>query len=84
MEKDAKIYVAGHRGMAGQAICRELYNRGYTNIIGRTSRELDLRNQSAVQHFFKKKNRNASSWRPRRSGELWQIFKPRQNSFTTI
>ena len=52
MEKDAKIYVAGHRGMAGQAICRELHNRGYTNIIGRTSRELDLRDQSAVQRFF--------------------------------
>lgn len=52
MEKDAKIYVAGHRGMVGQAICRELHNRGYTNIIGRTSRELDLRDQSAVQRFF--------------------------------
>lgn len=52
MDKATKIYVAGHRGMAGQAICRELRNRGYTNIIGRTSKELDLRDQSAVQQFF--------------------------------
>ena len=42
MEKNAKIYVAGHRGMVGSAIIRELERQGYTNIITRTHRELDL------------------------------------------
>lgn len=52
MERDAKIYVAGHRGMAGQALCRVLRQKGYTNLIFRTSGELDLRNQNAVESFF--------------------------------
>lgn len=52
MEKDAKIYVAGHRGMVGSAICRKLKDQGYTNILTRTSSELDLRNQAAVEDFF--------------------------------
>ena len=42
MEKNAKIYVAGHRGMVGSAIVRELERQGYTNIITRTHKELDL------------------------------------------
>lgn len=53
MERDAKIYVAGHRGMAGQALCRVLRQKGYTNLVFRTSGELDLRNQNAVESFFK-------------------------------
>lgn len=52
MEKDAKIYVAGHRGMVGSAITRRLEKAGYTNIITRTSKELDLKNQQAVKDFF--------------------------------
>ncbi len=52
MEKNAKIYVAGHRGMVGSAIYRKLQREGYTNIITRTSAELDLRNQNAVAAFF--------------------------------
>ncbi|MBQ5755036.1 MAG: GDP-L-fucose synthase [Oscillospiraceae bacterium] len=52
MEKSAKIYVAGHRGMVGSAICRALEAQGYTNLICRTSKELDLRNQAAVNAFF--------------------------------
>ncbi|MEI2274407.1 GDP-L-fucose synthase [Sphingobacterium sp. ML3W] len=52
MEKDAKIYVAGHRGMAGSAIHRKLIELGYNNIVTRTSQELDLRNQQAVADFF--------------------------------
>ncbi|QWD91068.1 GDP-L-fucose synthase [Polynucleobacter sp. MWH-Braz-FAM2G] len=47
-----KIYVAGHRGMAGSAIVRNLVAQGYQNIIGRTHTELDLTNQAAVAHFF--------------------------------
>ena len=52
MEKNAKIYVAGHRGMVGSAIVRELHRQGYTNIIIRTHAELDLINQEAVNRFF--------------------------------
>ena len=52
MEKEAKIYVAGHRGMVGSAIFNKLKDAGYTNIITRTSSELDLRDQAAVARFF--------------------------------
>lgn len=52
MKKDAKIYVAGHRGMVGSAICRELERQGYTNIITRTHARLDLCRQDAVDAFF--------------------------------
>ncbi|MDR2269891.1 MAG: GDP-L-fucose synthase [Sphingobacterium sp.] len=52
MEKNAKIYVAGHRGMVGSAIYRKLIELGYNNIVTRTSQELDLRNQQAVVDFF--------------------------------
>ncbi len=53
MEKTAKIYVAGHRGMVGSAILRKLEKEGYTNLLTRTSSELDLRDQIAVAEFFK-------------------------------
>lgn len=52
MEKDSKIYVAGHRGMVGSAIIRELNRQGYTNIIIRTHKELDLTRQEQVEAFF--------------------------------
>jgi len=52
MEKSAKIYVAGHRGMVGSAIVRKLTSLGYTNLLTRTSSELDLRNQQNVADFF--------------------------------
>jgi GDP-L-fucose synthase len=52
MEKDAKIYVAGHKGMVGSAICRALQRNGYTNIITRSHKELDLCRQVAVEEFF--------------------------------
>ena len=52
MEKNAKIYVAGHRGMVGSAIVRELQRQGYTNIVTRTHKELDLTRQDAVEKFF--------------------------------
>jgi GDP-L-fucose synthase len=54
MKTDSKIYVAGHRGMVGSAILRNLYNKGYENVIFRKSNELDLRDQSAVKSFFQK------------------------------
>lgn len=52
MNPNSKIYIAGHRGMAGSAIHRNLNSRGYTNIITRTHSELDLTNQQAVNNFF--------------------------------
>ncbi|OBR89885.1 GDP-L-fucose synthase [Clostridium ragsdalei P11] len=52
MNKDSKIYVAGHRGLVGSAIVRNLKSKGYTNIIGRTHSELDLTDQQAVRKFF--------------------------------
>ena len=52
MEKTAKIYIAGHRGMVGSALERKLRKEGYNNIVTRTSSELDLRNQQAVNDFF--------------------------------
>lgn len=53
MDKSIKIYIAGHRGMVGSAIWRNLSEKGYTNLIGKTSSELDLRNQLAVSEFYK-------------------------------
>ena len=52
MEQTGKIYIAGHRGMVGSAIYRKLQQEGFTNLIIRTSTELDLRNQQAVADFF--------------------------------
>ena len=52
MEKESKIYIAGHRGMVGSAIVRKLQAAGYTNLVYRTSKEVDLRNQLAVADFF--------------------------------
>jgi len=53
MKKDFKIYIAGHRGMVGSAVWRALESKGYTNLFGRTSKELDLRNQHEVNEFIK-------------------------------
>jgi GDP-L-fucose synthase len=52
VDKTSKIYVAGHRGLVGGAICRQLKHQGYTNLVLRTSSEFDLRNQQAVNVFF--------------------------------
>jgi GDP-L-fucose synthase len=52
MELTDKIYIAGHNGMVGSAICRKLNAEGYHNLLTRSSKELDLRNQNAVAHFF--------------------------------
>lgn len=52
MEKESKIYVAGHRGLVGSALKRKLESKGYTNLVFRTHKELDLTNQQAVNEFF--------------------------------
>lgn len=54
MEKNSKIYIAGHRGMVGSAIERHLRSKGFINLITATSQELDLKNQQAVNTFFEK------------------------------
>jgi len=54
MEKNARIYVAGHTGMVGSAIMRRLISEGYTNLITRTYKELDLKDQHATDDFFRK------------------------------
>ena len=52
MDKNTKIYIAGHKGMVGSAVWRALKQKGYTNLLGKTSTELDLRNQQAVYDFY--------------------------------
>ena len=52
LNKDSKIYIAGHKGLVGSAIWRNLEQRGYRNLVGRSHRELDLTDQIAVQNFF--------------------------------
>ncbi len=54
MEKNQKVYIAGHRGMVGSAIYRNLESKGYTQLLTRSSQELDLRNQQDVSQFFEK------------------------------
>ncbi|WP_373278080.1 NAD-dependent epimerase/dehydratase family protein [Prolixibacter bellariivorans] len=52
MEQNSKIYIAGHRGLVGSAILKNLKEKGYTNFVLRTHSELDLTNQKAVANFF--------------------------------
>ena len=53
MEKNSKIFIAGHRGLVGSAIVRKLKNEGYDNLVLKTRQELDLRDKKAVESFFK-------------------------------
>lgn len=59
MNKNIKIYIAGHLGMVGSAVWRALEHKGYTNLIGKTSKELDLKNQEAVFSFLEKEKPDA-------------------------
>ena len=72
LDKNAKIYVAGHRGLVGSAIWRNLQNRGYTNLIGRTHRELDLTDQLAVKRFFDEENPERWYWQRLSWAVSWQ------------
>ena len=81
MEKDAKIYVSGHRGLVGSAIVRKLKEKGYANIITRSSQELDLTNQAATLAFLKQKNLITSFWPRLRLGASWLTKPIRQNLF---
>lgn len=59
LDKTAKIYIAGHRGMVGSAVWRTLEKKGYSNLIGQSSQELDLRNQAAVKAFIAREKPDA-------------------------
>lgn len=73
MEKNAKIFVAGHRGMVGSAIVRELKRQGYTNIVTRTHTELDLLRQADVEIFLRLSVRNMFFSRQLKWEVLWLI-----------
>lgn len=62
MNKDGKIYVAGHRGMVGSAIVRSLERNGYHNIITRTHKELDLTRQDQVENSSQRRSRIMYFW----------------------
>ena len=66
MDIQDKIYIAGHRGMVGSALVRRLRKEGFTNIVFRTSSELDLRNQAAVNALFEKERPTGSCLSRRR------------------
>ena len=59
LDKKTKIYVAGHKGLVGSAIWNNLLQRGYTNLVGRTHKELDLTDQQAVRRFFDEEHPDA-------------------------
>lgn len=64
LDKNAKIYIAGHRGLVGSAIWKNLQEKGYTNLVGRTHKELDLLDGVAVRRFSMRSNRNTYSSPP--------------------
>ena len=72
MNLNDKIYIAGHRGMVGSAILRQLKAEGYSNFILRTSSELDLRNQQAVANFLNRKNQIMFFWQQQKLEGLLQ------------
>jgi len=53
LKKETKIYIAGYKGMVGSAVWRSLISKGYTNLLGKTSKELNLTNQKSVLDFYK-------------------------------
>ena len=84
MEANAKIYVAGHNGLAGSALVKKLKSLGYGNIITRTHAELDLTRQEAVESFFAKEKPEFVILGPPRWGALWPIIPIRRNLSATI
>lgn len=71
MNKNTKIYIAGHKGMAGSAIWRKLLGAGYSNLLGRTSGELDLRDSLAVNRFFQGENPEVVILAAAKVGGIW-------------
>ncbi len=77
MEKDTKIYIAGHRGLVGSAIWKNLSDRGFTNLIGRTHQELDLLDAVAVRQFFDEQQPEAVVLAAAHVGGIMANFKYR-------
>lgn len=73
MDKNAKIYVAGHHGLVGSAIWKNLQEKGYTNLVGRTHKELDLLDGAAVKQFFDEEMPEYVFWLPLLSEGSWPI-----------
>lgn len=73
MERTSKIYLAGHRGLVGSAIFRQLQEKDLKNIVTRSSRNLDLRNQAEIAGLFTQEKPDYVFWPPRRLGEYWPI-----------
>ncbi len=84
MNKDSKIYIAGHKGLVGSALWNNLLSKGYNNLIGRSIEELDLMNQQAVADFFQKKNLNMLFLQLLRLEALLQITPIEGNLYTKI
>lgn len=80
MEKNAKIYVAGHRGMVGSAILRELRRQGYENIITHTHKELDLCRQQEVEDFFAAERPEYVFLAAAKVGASWPTRRPWRTS----
>ena len=76
LEKNAKIYVAGHQGLVGSAIWNNLKSRGYSNLVGRTHKELDLTDQLAVRSFFDEEKPDAVVLAAAFVGGIWPITVP--------
>ena len=81
MEKDSKIYVAGHRGLVGSAIWKNLQSKGYTNLVGRTHKELDLLDGTAVKKFFDKEQPEYVVLAALLLAVLWQTAYTEQTSY---
>lgn len=74
LEKNAKIFVAGHRGLVGSAIWNNLQQRGYTNLVGRSHKELDLLDGTAVKKFFDEERPEAVVLAAAMWVALWQTY----------
>lgn len=84
MNKQDKIYVAGHNGMVGSAIVRHLRSLGFTNLLLASSAELDLRNQAAVQHFLNRTDLTLYTLLQLKLGVSKRTIFIGQNLYTTI
>src|SRR5690606_36030994 len=71
IHKSSKIYIAGHKGMVGSAVWRELESSGYRQLIGVSSKKLDLRNQLAVHNFFENEKPDVVIDAAARVGGIW-------------
>ena len=83
IDKNSKIFVAGHNGLVGSAIVRKLNRKGYRNIITINRSRLDLTNQNKVLNFLKKKNRNLFLLLQLKLEEYTQITSIEQSIYTT-